>query len=315
MKQKKKKKRRHGSLSTEEIGTITASVALFALILLVLVTLLAMPLRENERQDALVTMPTAHPAEPSTELSTKPPTEPLTQAPTAPPTEPPTQPPTEYRVPQLREDVPGTCILEDVPLYSQEGIAPTGCELVSAMMVLEYYGAPYELEEIVDAVPCVWPEVIDGYVYAPHPERAFIGSPWTESSYGCYAPVVTDMLNKLLPEDCVAYETTGTELATLASVYIPQGKPVLVWETISMLEHFDWGGWYLLDEDGNPTDEWYDWQANEHCMVLVGYDESSYYFNDPYGSHGFIAYDKWLAEERFNSMGQYSIVVEQIPDA
>ncbi len=310
MKQTKKKKNRRDLLPPERIGTIAASAALCVLILLVLVTLLAIPMRKDGQR----TVPTAVPAAPSTESPTVPPTDPPTQPPTDPPTEPPTQPPTEYQVPQLREDAPDTYILEDVPLYSQEGIAPTGCELVSAMMVLEYYGAPYELEEIVDAIPCVWPEVIDGYVYAPHPERAFIGSPWTDSSYGCFAPVVTDMLNELLPEDCVAYDTTGTELATLASVYIPQGKPVLVWETISMLEHFDWGGWYLLDENGNPTDEWYDWQANEHCMVLVGYDEWNYYFNDPYGYHGFIAYDKDLAQSRFDSMGKYSIVVERIPE-
>lgn len=292
------------------MGMIAASAALAALIVTVLITLLSIPMRGNDQKSAQVAAPAGAPTERATDLPTDPPTSP---PPTQPPTDPPTDPPTEYQVNRELEDIPDEMILEDVPLYSQEGIAPTGCELVSAMMVLEYYGAPYDLEEIVEAVPCVWPEVIDGYVYAPHPEQAFIGSPWTDSSYGCFAPVVTDMMNELLPEDCVAYETTGTELATLAAVYIPRHQPVLVWETISMLEHFDWGGWYLLDENGDPTDVWYDWQANEHCMVLVGYDEWNYYFNDPYGYHGLIAYDKDLAQSRFDSMGKYSIVVERIP--
>ncbi len=249
-----------------------------------------------------------------TEIPTLPPTDPPSEPPTEPPTDPPTEPPTEYTVPEVRGEVPAECILEDVPLYSQEGIAPTGCELVSAMMVLEYYGAPYDLEEIVDHVPCEYPQEIDGVICAHHPEQAFIGSPWVKESYGCFAPVVTDMMNELLPDNCIAYDTTGTDLETLAHVYLPQGKPVLVWETISMRENFDWGGWFLVDEDGNPTDEWYDWQANEHCMVLVGYDEWNYYFNDPYGYHGFIGYDKTVATDRFESMGKYSIVVEQIPD-
>lgn len=38
--------------------------------------------------------------------------------------------------------------------------------------------------------------------------------------------------------------------------------------------------------------------SNEHCMLLVGYDEKKYYFNDPYDNNGVIGYERELVEKR-----------------
>ena len=51
--------------------------------------------------------------------------------------------------------------------------------------------------------------------------------------------------------------------------------------------------WKLLD-----TGERFLWTSNEHCMLLVGYDEENYYFNDPYDNNGVIGYSKQLVEKR-----------------
>jgi uncharacterized protein YvpB len=209
---------------------------------------------------------------------------------------------------------PPESVLLDVPYYSQQGLLPTGCELVSAKMLIEYYCETVDINDIVEHTLCQYPETRNGRTYAPHPEAAFIGSPWDSSSFGCYAPVIVNMMNELLPEGLKAVDTSGTELEELALTYLPQGQPVLVWATINMLENYPNVGWYLLDEDGNETDEWYDWQANEHCLVLVGYDSSSYYFNDPYGSHGLVSYSKELVEKRFDSIGKYSVVVQNVSE-
>ena len=116
-------------------------------------------------------------------------------------------------------------------------------------------------------------------------------------------------MNDFLPDDTVAVDTSGTELQELAETYLPQGQPVLIWATISMIENFPNLGWYLLDEDGEPTDEWYDWQVNEHCLVLVGYDEDYYYFNDPYTWRSQTSYSRELVEKRFEAIGKYSVAV------
>lgn len=220
---------------------------------------------------------------------------PTTIAPTTEPTEPP----------------PEEILLEDIPFYTQQGLLPTGCELVSAKMVLEYYtDAEVPIQDIVDNIVCTYPQTKEGVACAPHPAQAFIGNPWDPTSFGCFAPAIVDMMNELLPDGCCAIDTTGTSLTELAETYLPQGTPVLVWASINMLNLFPYRGWYLEDEDGNPTDEWYDWLANEHCLVLVGYDADYYYFNDPYKYSAPVAYSREIVEEKNAVVGGYSIVVQ-----
>ncbi len=283
-------------------GRVLSAAAILALVGLLIFAVVKIVQRSGTEQTSLENPQT-------TELQTipvitePPATEPPTEAPTLPPTEAPTEPPTTEPI-----EIPDAIKL-DVPYISQKGLLPTGCELVSAKMVLEYYGAEVSVDDIVENTNSVYPKTKNGRSHAPHPEQAFIGSPWDETSFGCFSPVIVDMMNKLLPEGKVAKDVTGTELQTLAETYLPRNMPVLVWATINMLDHYSNIGWYLYDEDGNPTDEWYGWQANEHCLVLVGYDSKYYYLNDPYGNKGLVSYKRDLVEKRFNSMGQYAVVV------
>ena len=233
---------------------------------------------------------------------------------TEPPTEPPTVPPTTEppaTEPPVTEP-PESFMIEDVPYYSQRTLLPTGCELVSAKMILEYYtGEEIPIREITDRVNCQYPQTIDGKPCAPHPSQAFIGDPWDPVSYGCFAGVVCDMMNELLPDGYTAKETSGTPVAELAETYIPQGQPVLLWATIAMIDSYPHGGWYILGDDGKPTDEWYDWLASEHCMVLIGYDAENYYFNDPYAYSACRAFRREIVEKRYEEIGGYSAVVLQ----
>ena len=212
---------------------------------------------------------------------------------------------------------PKEILLEDVPYICQHGLLPTGCELVSAKMVLEYFmGEEVPIEDIIDRVDAQYPQIVDGVVTAPHPSEAFIGSPWDPDSFGCFAPIVCDMMNDILPDEYVAIETTGTPIQELAETYLPQGKPVLIWATIGMWHAFPYGGWFIMDEHGHPSDEWYDWLVYEHCLVLIGYDEDYYYFNDPYdwNASPCTKYARELVEERCEEMDRYSAVVIERPE-
>jgi uncharacterized protein YvpB len=119
------------------------------------------------------------------------------------------------------------------------------------------------------------------------------------------------MLNELLPTGYIAEDTTGTPLAELAEANIPEGRPILVWATICMLPTYPNKGWYLTDDSGKPTGEWYDWPANEHCLVMIGYDAEYYYFNDPYAWGIGTKYSRSLVEQRWEEMGKYSVVVHE----
>ena len=60
--------------------------------------------------------------------------------------------------------------------------------------------------------------------------------------------------------------------------------------------------WYL------PDGTKYVWTANEHCLLLVGYDELYYYFNDPYNG-ACVKYKKHLCEKPFIELGCQSLVI------
>lgn len=210
---------------------------------------------------------------------------------------------------------PEEILLEDVPYYTQHGLLPTGCELVSAKMLLEYYtGEPVDIQDIIDRMDCQYPKEVNGIPCAPHPSEAFIGSPWDSTSFGCFSPIICDMMNELLPREYMAVDTTGTEIQELAETYLPQGKPVLVWATIAMTKSFPHRGWYLTDAHCQPTEEWYDWLANEHCLVLIGYDADYYYFNDPYAWSACTRYRRDIVEIRCEEMDRYSAVVVERPE-
>ncbi len=229
-----------------------------------------------------------------------------TTAPTQPETEritTETQPPTFAPI-----EIPDAVQLE-VPYISQKNLLPTGCELVSAKMLLAYHGIETTIEEIIDNTRCAFPVMVNGQNVGCSPYEAFIGSPWDESSFGCFPPVMVEMMNKLLPKQLRAADISGMELAEIAETYLPRNMPVLIWATIGMIETYPSIGWYLTDENGSPTEEWYEWPANEHCLVLVGYDSTHYYFNDPYNSRGLVSYSRERAETRYAEMGKMAAVV------
>lgn len=209
----------------------------------------------------------------------------------------------------VKRDVPTTMLIHNVPFQSQIGVLPTGCELFSALMVLNYYDVGATIEDVIEKTKSEYPEKIGEKVCAPKPTEAFIGAPDDKTSFGCYPPVVVDMMSKLLPESLTAVDTTGMELKELAETYLPLERPILVWATIDMEESYRKIGWYLKDADGNPTDEWYFWNAPEHCLVLIGYNENYYFFNDPLSEGSPTPFERKLVEQRFGELGKMSVVV------
>lgn len=197
-----------------------------------------------------------------------------------------------------------------VPYINQQDSLPTGCEMASGAMLLEFYGYDISAEELSDNYLDKGELTVRGGVlYGPSPYDVFIGDPRSENSYGCYAPVVVKTLNRVLDGSMVAKETTGMQLTELAQTFLDTGNPVLIWASMDMAPTTAGTKW-VIEETGEP----FQWIKGEHCLVLVGYDEESYYFNDPYKNHGLISYGKKLVEERFKELGRQSVVIENNND-
>ena len=197
--------------------------------------------------------------------------------------------------------------LLDVPYLSQEGEYPTACEIVSAVMVLSYYGYDISIDDFIDYYLPQANLFIDsetGLLTSVSPTQAFIGDPRSSGGYGCYAPVIVSAFNNAVGNTALAIDTTDTDIDTLIDYYVKRNIPVLLWASIDLSPTYAGDSWILED-----TGEWYTWTAGEHCMVLVGADQNYYYFNDPYDSNGVVKYKKELVTKRWEELGKQSAVL------
>lgn len=220
-------------------------------------------------------------------------------------TEPVTETPTEI--------FNGTAVI-DVPFYSQKDY-PTGCELVSTSMLLAYYGIEMNAKQLVT----------DGYItnkkvylnkrkvaYGPDPNLYFIGDPFSDSGYGCYSGTIVSALKKILPDDEYSVvDLTGKSLATICKRYIDKGIPVLIWGGIGMKKPFfnSINSWIIDEGDRKGQD--FKWLSNEHCLVLIGYDDDYYYFNDPLSKSKNTKYSVTATERCFEELGKMAVAVRK----
>ena len=196
-------------------------------------------------------------------------------------------------------------VLLKVPYIDQSMKYPTGCESVSAVMLLRYLGYDISVDDFIrDYLECRDMEVRNGVLYGPDPEKFFCGSPYDPDSFGCYAPVLMKALKKAAGDRYDFVNETGTSVEELLHKYIDCGMPVVFWACINMRKEIIGPEWKLLD-----SDETFTWISNEHCMLLVGYDEDGYYFNDPYDNNGVIRYSRETVKQRHKAQYEMAIGV------
>lgn len=197
-----------------------------------------------------------------------------------------------------------TSVRLDVPYLSQEAY-PTGCESVSAVMTMQYWGIDIDVDTFIDQyLDCGAITKQGDTLIGPSPNDRFVGNPRESTSYGCYAPVIERAMEKILPDGYSVVNRSGAALASLAQRYLDRQIPILIWATIDMKAAYPSATW-VNEADGTTVQ----WISNEHCMVLVGYDDDYYFCNDPYENNGTVRYSRELLENRFVSMGSQALVV------
>lgn len=168
--------------------------------------------------------------------------------------------------------------ISGVPYFNQFSLGyPTGCEAVSATMVLHYYGYNVSAKTIVNATPSGEAKHKEnGKWVGANPFEEFVGHPSknkTYGSYGCFAaPIVTAM--KTVAGSRVK-NISGCSADTLFD-YVADGHPVVVW-CVKNAGNLQTGvTWTYPDGSGKFTE-----LSGEHCAVLIGYDSENVYLNDP----------------------------------
>ena len=194
-----------------------------------------------------------------------------------------------------------------LPFCSKQKLLPNGSEAVSTLMLLHYWGIPADLDRVVSALETAPLQKQGAALTGPDPENAFAGNPRKKGSAGCFAPPLVRLFTKFLPPLLRAKDTTGTSLEQLSKENIAAGEPVLIWATASMCAPAETIHWTLPDQSS------FDWPVNTVCMVLVGYDDSAYWLEDPSRESGPTRWDKQLVKKRYEALGSHCLVVSKAP--
>lgn len=164
-------------------------------------------------------------------------------------------------------------MLMPVKHISQNPELPTGCEITSLTMVLNYLGfdvsKTYMAEHYLDKL-----ETFDGSFY-----DYFIGDPAKTESWGCFAPAITNAANRYLSKQNSALKAYNISSSSLQSLFneLSAGHPVIVWTTSDWDEKTTYTSIRLNDNSV------FNWPSNEHCVVLIGFnlEKGTVFLADP----------------------------------
>ena len=85
----------------------------------------------------------------------------------------------------------------NVPYLDQSKEAPTGCESVSSVMLLNYLGYQVSIGEFLDKyLDHEFFGEKNGELWGPDPHERFVGNPRDPEALGCYAPVIVNALRR-----------------------------------------------------------------------------------------------------------------------
>lgn len=230
-------------------------------------------------------------AEPVTEIqeTTVPPT-------TVPPTTEPFS--VDVSLPENYEP-PSSYVLEGFETVMQNPELPTGCEVTALTEVLNYLGFDIDKVELCDGfMPIDYEGAVNMYY-------AYVGDPKSNNGFGCYAPVILKTAYEYFESiDSPAYavDLTGTDFKDLF-YQICNGRPVIVWSTISQVESTPNYKWTA----GNGEDMIFN--DYQHCLAIYGYDldQGIVYAADPLV--GNTTYEMSRFERIYDIMYKQAVVI------
>lgn len=185
---------------------------------------------------------------------------------------------------------------------------PNGCESVTTVMALRYAGIDIATDTFVsEYLPMAeLPVLHSDEPTSEDPSNAYIGDPRLVTGLYCFAPVIETAVNDLIDPSkysCTVHKNRSIE--ELCTTYLDQGVPVILWTTLGMTQkQYNGLSWQI-----QGTNEKHQMIRNLHCVLLVGYDDTLYYIQDPlYGS---LSYTKDSVQTAYVSMGQQAITIMQ----
>ncbi|WP_141333725.1 MULTISPECIES: C39 family peptidase [unclassified Paenibacillus] len=189
----------------------------------------------------------------------------------------------------------------DAPMVRQLPELPSGCEVTSLTMLLKFRGLEKSKLELAaemprDTTPIRYNK--DGTIaYWGNPNTGFVGEPTgAAKGFGIYHTALFAQLKAHVPS---AIDLTRQTFAKLEE-QLQLGIPSVVWTTIDYQVPEKWVVW---DTPIGPIQTTF----MEHAVLLVGYDETYVYVNDPLSGRSKQPIEKAQFIAVWEAMGRQAI--------
>jgi uncharacterized protein YvpB len=199
------------------------------------------------------------------------------------------------------KEQPKSSALLSAPAIKQYPELPTGCEVTSLTMLLQFAGIHKEKTELAgemkkDETPIRLDK--DGNIlYWGNPNVGFVGDVTGKSrGFGIYHGALFPLLQKYVP---TAVDLTGSGFDALLK-QVAAGVPVVAWTTSDFTVPDHWVVW------NTPTGPFQTTFA-EHAVLLVGYNEASVFVNDPITGKQNVQIDRAQFIASWEAMGKQAL--------
>lgn len=185
-----------------------------------------------------------------------------------------------------------------------QGNLSSGCELTALATVLNFYNEKVDTDTLslfLDSDDTS--TVKDGKTYRANPWNTFVGSP-DKNYYGCFAPVIAQTAHDFFNAVGSARQAKAMKDTPPSKLYeyISKNIPVIVWVTTDM-------------QPVNFSEQWYDkdtsqlikWPGNEHCVVLIDYNDKEVTVCDP--QKGTVKYNRTAFEKSYKELSQQAVEI------
>lgn len=204
----------------------------------------------------------------------------------------------------LEEKLMASCRL-DVSLILQNPELYNGCEITSLTMLLNYKGISVDKLTLANEMPKDNTELergSNGEIYRwGNPNNGFVGDVYGDEIGISIAPTpLMPLVEKYYNEG--ALNLTGCKIEDLKKA-ISNNNPVLVWVTADFTRPNEFFTW--IDSSGNEVQGTFE----THTVLLTGYDEDSFYYNDPLSGYKDMKISSDQFEAVWTDMGKKALTI------
>lgn len=193
-------------------------------------------------------------------------------------------------------------VILDVPIISQNPELKYGCEVTSLTMLLRYAGIEADKMKLADELPKdedpVTKTKSGDITQWGNPDHGFVGDiTGKRMGYAVYAGPLETLMKQYLPERTI--NLTDKPIEDIVK-QLSDRKPVVVWTTGDYKLPDRWEAWsHEGEEIRTPLDL--------HAVVLVGFNSTHFYVNDPLSGNKAYPVEKQTFIDTWVALGKQAL--------